>query len=214
MLGAESGANDGVSFPFLYIPIYLLLKHSTGEAVKEWLLITILYECLTGLAIGVIIGRSANRFLKTLTRMELIDPAAFLSFYLLLALLSIGVGSTLGVDDFLVCFGAGAGFSYDGWFSKHTKNTHLPSVLDLILNASFFIYFGSTIPWHFFSDPAIGMNVGMLVGLTIAILFLRRMPPLLLFYKGIPEIKTFREALFCGWFGRESFPWSWKLHAS
>lgn len=131
------------------------------------------------------------------------DPAAFLSFYLLLALFSLGLGSTLGVDDFLVAFGAGAGFSYDGWFSKRTEETHLPAVIDLILNSSFFVYFGTTIPWKLFNSTDHGLDVGMLIGLTIAILLLRRMPALIIFWRGIPEIKSFREALFCGWFGRE-----------
>lgn len=181
-----------------------MLKKTTGEAVKEWFLVTILYECAFGLAVGVLIGRGANGGLKVLTRNKMIDPAAFLSFYLLLALFSVGVGCTIGVDDFLVAFGAGSAFSYDGWFAKRTKDTHLPAVIDLILNASFFIYFGSTIPWDSFSSADHGLSVGMLVGLTVAILIFRRMPAMLLLWKAVPEIKSFREALFCGWFGRET----------
>lgn len=201
-MGAESGANDGISFPFLYIPVYLLLKRTTGEALKEWFLITILYECCGGLALGCLLGVGANRFVKKLTKQQMVDPAAFLAFYLLLALLSIGIGCTLGVDDFLVCFGAGSAFSYDGWFSKRTKDTHLPAVIDLILNATFFIYFGATIPWKLFYSAEHELSVGMLIGLSVAILLLRRVPALLVFWKGISEIKTIREALFCGWFGR------------
>lgn len=172
--------------------------------MKEWFLITILYECSFGLLLGVAIGRGANNLLKTLTKKKMIDPAAFLSFYLLLALFSLGLGSTLGVDDFLVCFGAGAGFSYDGWFAKRTKDTHLPAVIDLMLNSSFFIYFGATMPWHLFSSDEHELSVGMLIGLTVAILLLRRIPALLIFWKAIPDIRSLREALFCGWFGRKS----------
>lgn len=37
--------------------------------------------------------------------------------------------------------------------------------------------------------------------LTILILLLRRIPVLLASYKFMPDIKTFREACFSGWFG-------------
>lgn len=201
LLGAESGCNDGVSFPFLFLPLFLMIKSGTGEALKTWTLITLLYSCVFGLTLGVVIGRSANWILKVCERRELIDPASFLAFYLLLAVFSIGVGSTLGSDDFLVAFGAGAGFSYDGWFAKQVKNTHLPSVIDLILNSGFFIYFGAIIPWASFSSDLTGLTVIRLLGLTVAILVLRRLPGMLLLYKAIPEIKSLREAVFCGFFG-------------
>lgn len=37
--------------------------------------------------------------------------------------------------------------------------------------------------------------------LAIAILLLRRLPFMLVAYRWIPDIKTFREAAFTGWFG-------------
>lgn len=37
--------------------------------------------------------------------------------------------------------------------------------------------------------------------LTILVLLLRRIPIILATYKWIPDIKTFREAMFTGWFG-------------
>lgn len=62
----------------------------------------------------------------------------------------MGVGSTLGTDDFLVAFGAGYGFARDGWFRKKTKEAQLPHILDLLLNSSLFIYLGTIIPWGAF----------------------------------------------------------------
>lgn len=40
MLSAESGANDGAAFPFLYIALYLTLDDSPGHAVAEWFYMT------------------------------------------------------------------------------------------------------------------------------------------------------------------------------
>jgi NhaP-type Na+/H+ or K+/H+ antiporter len=38
--------------------------------------------------------------------------------------------------------------------------------------------------------------------LALAILLIRRLPVILALYKFIPDIKTFREAAFVGWFGK------------
>ena len=54
--------------------------------------------------------------------------------------------------------------------------------------------------WLHFAD---GYQVSWwrLLVLAILILFLRRLPIILALYRWIPDIKTFREAIFVGWFG-------------
>jgi NhaP-type Na+/H+ or K+/H+ antiporter len=46
LLSAESACNDGVSFPFLYTGIVALNFSNIGEALKEWFLITVLWQCM------------------------------------------------------------------------------------------------------------------------------------------------------------------------
>lgn len=203
LLSAESGCNDGVSFPFLYIGIVLLIYSTTSGAVKEFVLITGLWQCTFGLFIGLVIGLSANRLLRFSEKREYIDPSSFLVFYFLMALFSIGVGSTLGTDDFLVAFGAGLGFAWDGWFAEKTADTHLPEILDLLLNSSMFVYFGAIIPWARFNSLAITPDITKtrLIAVVILILLFRRIPIVLAMKRWIPDIRTYREALFCGHFG-------------
>lgn len=110
LLSAESGCNDGVSFPFLYAGLYALMEISA----TEWILSTILWQCLLGLLVGLAIGQSANRALRFAEVREYIDTSSFFVFYFLLAIFSVGLGSLFGVDDFLVAFGAGTGFAWDG----------------------------------------------------------------------------------------------------
>ncbi|KAL8721966.1 MAG: hypothetical protein Q9181_007596, partial [Wetmoreana brouardii] len=156
-----------------------------------------------GLAVGLFLGHYSNRALRIAERRDWIDPSSFLAFYILLALLTVGIGSTLGLDDFLVAFGAGLGFAWDGWFANKTKETHLSSILELLLNSSMFVYFGAIVPWQKFapqeSTPFI--TLGKLVGLLVLILLFRRIPIVLLLKPFIPDIRTYREALFCGHFG-------------
>lgn len=203
MLSAESGCNDGVSFPFLYIGLLFLIEETTGKAVKEWVLGTVLWQCGLGLLIGLVVGHCFNRSLRFAEKYDYIDPASFLVFYFLLAIFAVGIGSTLGVDDFLVTFGAGYGFAWDGWFANKTKQTHLPNILDLFLNSSMFIYFGAIIPWsHFTAGPYTpSITPGRLIGLLVLIILFRRIPIVLALKRFVPDIRTYREALFCGHFG-------------
>ena len=204
LLSAESGCNDGVSFPFLYAGVYFLIEETNLRALKEFVLGTVLWECTLGLAIGLVIGHVFNRGLRFAEKWDYIDPASFLVFYFLLAIFSIGIGSTLGVDDFLAAFGAGYGFAWDGWFAKKTKETHLPDILDLLLNSSMFVYFGAIIPWSNFTpggEYTQHITPGRLISLLILILLFRRIPIVLAIKPFIPDIKTYQEALFCGHFG-------------
>ena len=203
MLSAESGCNDGVSFPFLYIGIMFAVNSSSKEAIKEWVLGTLLWQCALGLAIGLALGIAVNKALRVVDKVNYVDRAAFLAFYLLLATLSIGIASLLGTDDFLVAFGAGYGFAWDGWFKKKMEDTHVPELLDLLLNASMFVYVGSSIRWEQFTPSKYCPNLtpGKLLGLLVLILLFRRIPIVLAMKRFVPDIRTYREALFCGHFG-------------
>ena len=203
MLSAESGCNDGVSFPFLYIGLFFLAEQASGEALKQWVLITLLWQCLFGTFIGLVIGTAFHRVLRFSEAKGYIDGPGFTVFYILLATFSVGVGSTLGSDDFLVAFGAGYGFARDGWFADKTKEAKLGQIIDLLLNSAMFVYLGTILPFGAYEDSSTTpwITPARLMAFLIAVLLLRRIPIVLGIYRWIPDIKTFREALFCGHFG-------------
>lgn len=202
-LSAESGCNDGVSFPFLYIGLYLLIENNYAEAFKEWALITLLWQCVFGTLVGLVIGIAFNYLLRMSETRGYTDKPGFIVFYLLLAILSVGVGSTLGIDDFLVAFGAGYGFARDGWFASKTKAANLGQITDLLLNSAMFIYLGTIMPFNSWQPGYLTPFVtpGRLFGFLALVLVFRRIPVMLALYRWIPDILTFREALFCGHFG-------------
>lgn len=203
LLSAESGCNDGISFPFLYVGLVALKHLDTKVALKEWVLLTLLWQCLFGTFIGLVIGTVFNRILRFSDSRGYVDRPGMVVFYLLLAIFSVGVGSTLGSDDFLVAFGAGYGFARDGWFSRRTEDARLSHIIDLLLNSAMFVYLGTIIPWHAFEPLPITPSItpGHLIGFLVLVLFFRRMPIVLVLYPWIPDIRTLREALFCGHFG-------------
>ena len=150
----------------------------------------------------------------------LIDRESYVAQYLALALFTVGFTRTLGSDDLLAAFAAGtlhissivtsflnlsrlagSAINWDGHFKTETHDQIFFTVIDLLLNCGCFIYIGAWMPFSMFNAPDLGITPWRLVVLAIAVLLLRRIPPLLLLCKWVPEIKTWRDALFTGHFG-------------
>lgn len=56
-------------------------------------------------------------------------------------------------------------------------------------------------PFQDFENSMLTLKAWRLAVLGIAVLLIRRLPIMLALYKFIPDIKTFREAIFAGFFG-------------
>ncbi|KAK4504658.1 hypothetical protein PRZ48_002619 [Zasmidium cellare] len=202
ILSAESGCNDGMAFPFIYLALYLLHYRPDANAVAyHWFCFTILYECVFGAFYGVVVGYIARRLIRLAHEKDLIDRESFLVFYFVLALFCAGSGSLLGMDDLLVGFACGVGFSNDGWFTEKTEESHVSNVIDLLINLAFFVYFGTIIPWEQYNSGRLGLDVWKLVVIAILVLLFRRIPIMMALKPVIPDVKTWREALFAGHFG-------------
>ncbi|KAI5955233.1 CNH1 [Candida jiufengensis] len=202
LLSAESGCNDGMAFPFIYLSLNLIIHSGhAGEIVKDWILLSILWECVFGCFLGVVMGWLLRKVVAFAENKNLIDRESFLAIFIFLAFNCAGIGSILGVDDLLVSFAAGTAFGWNGDFSKKTDESHVSTVIDLLLNLSFFVYFGAIIPWPQFNSSIIGLNVWRLIILALVIIFLRRVPAVVILKPITPDVKTWREAFFCGHFG-------------
>jgi NhaP-type Na+/H+ or K+/H+ antiporter len=131
----------------------------------------------------------------------LIDRQSYVAQYVSLALLVIGTGTMLGTDDLLAAFCCGAAFAWDGFFNRQTEEAVFSSVIDLLFNVACFVYIGAWTPFNDFDDPVLTITVWRLIVISILILLLRRLPIMVALYKWIPDVKTFREAIFSGHFG-------------
>lgn len=69
------------------------------------------------------------------------------------------------------------------------------------MNSVVFVFIGAWIRFPDWTNVAVNLSTGRLLAFFFSILFIRRIPALLLLYKTIPDIHNWREALFCGWFG-------------
>jgi sodium/hydrogen antiporter len=131
-----------------------------------------------------------------------IDRESYVAQYIALTFLTIGIASSLGSDDLLAAFAAGTAVSWDGYFNDQTETESFAAVIDLVLNCACFVYIGAWMPFDQFSVAELFITPWRLLILFLSILVLRRIPPLLMLYSWVPEINSWREALFSGHFGK------------
>lgn len=200
-LSAESGANDGMGFPFLFLALFLISEPNVGTAIGKWVYITLLFQIALSCVIGLVVGYIARKILQWSERHHLIDKPSFLCFAIALALFLMSMTGFSGSDDLLACFVAGNAFSWDDWFRQETEEAHFQDVIDMMLNLAVFVYIGAIIPWGDFGNVDLGLTPWRLVVIAILILIFRRLPILIILKPVMPAMKTYREAIFSGWFG-------------
>ncbi|KAF9478628.1 hypothetical protein BDN70DRAFT_921783 [Pholiota conissans] len=201
LLSAESAANDGLAYPFLTLAIYMTIDSSKKAALTHWVFIGWLYEVVLGVVMGAIIGLMFSHLMKYSRKRGYINRESYVAQYLALAVFITGFVSLVGSDDLLAAFAAGSAISWDGEFNTHTEGESFASVIELLLNCGCFIYIGAWLPFDSFTMPELGITPWRLLVLSGGIMFLRRIPAILTLYRWIPEIASWREALFSGHFG-------------
>ena len=73
--------------------------------------------------------------------------------------------------------------------------------LQVTSNCAVFVFIGAWIDFPSMNMPELHVTPGRLAAFFFSILFVRRIPPMLLLYRVVPDIRTWKEALFVGWFG-------------
>ncbi|KAK3845890.1 MAG: Sodium/hydrogen exchanger family-domain-containing protein [Linnemannia gamsii] len=201
LLSAESGINDGMGLPFLFLGLYIMRERTIGTAIAKWFYMIWAYQILLSIVLGGLIGMAARKLVKGAKNRNLIDKESFLVFSIALALAVAGCVSILASDDLLACFIAGNVFAWDDWFSNEIAEAHIQETIDMLLNLACFVYIGASIPFANFHDMALELSVWRLIVLAILILMLRRLPFVMALKRFIPALASYREAAFAGWFG-------------
>lgn len=126
---AESGANDGLGYPFLFFALYLIKYTGDGGASEEggagkamglWFGETWGYTILLSIVYGAVVGWVAKELLHYAETRKWVDRESFLVFAISLALFITGTCGMIGSDDVLACFIAGNAFTWDDWFRLET----------------------------------------------------------------------------------------------
>lgn len=194
---AESGANDGFGYPFLFLALYIY-RYSGTDIAKNWIVHTILYEVLMGAAYGALVGFAAQEVLSWAHTKKLVDGVSLQLSIFGLAVFIVGTAGLIGTDDLLACFIAGNTFTWSDEFRLKTKDDDVQPVMDLALNLVIFVWIGATFPWIEFNSE---FPVWRLIVMGICLLLFRRLPAIVALYRVIPDVRNIKEAIFMGYFG-------------
>ncbi|KAK5938261.1 hypothetical protein PMZ80_009231 [Knufia obscura] len=132
LISAESGANDGLGYPFLYFALYLIKYLGTsgyvgeagdGGAAGDWggarSAMGMWFGEMWGFTIvlsvvwGVFVGWVARRGLKVAKSLHYVDKESVFATTVVMAVLLVGTCGMVGRDDVLACFVAGNALSWE-----------------------------------------------------------------------------------------------------
>ncbi|KAI9699268.1 MAG: hypothetical protein M1836_002878 [Candelina mexicana] len=206
---AESGANDGLGYPFLFFALYLIKytgEHGTGQpggaskAMGYWFGETLGYVIVLSVIYGAIVGWVAKELLHWAEERKYVDKESFLVFAITLALFIVGTVGMIGSDDVLACFIAGNVFTWDDWFRLETLDDSLQPTIDMLLNLSVFMWFGAVCPWASFAHNNV-IPIYRLIFIGVLVLLFRRLPVVFAMHSRIHQVEGKKQALFVGFFG-------------
>lgn len=209
IITAESGANDGLGYPFLFLALYLIKYTGNGAgsapggvrmAMGMWFGENLGYTIILSVVYGAAVGWVAKELLHWAEKHDFVDRESFLVFVFSLALFITGTCGMIGTDDVLACFIAGNAFTWDDWFRLETMDDSLQPTIDMLLNIGIFMWYGAVAPWGKFLHNDV-IPLYRLVPLAILILIFRRLPWVYAIHKKIPQIEHARQAIFVGFFG-------------
>ncbi|XBW36213.1 hypothetical protein QEN19_001793 [Hanseniaspora menglaensis] len=181
IIAVESGVNDGMAFPFIYLSLQLIKYNNSSKfsknfkaknIIKNWIVDIIMYKIVFAAIFGIILGILARKGLKklivddldkekdlfyndkdlSLIKNKWLTKESTITVYLSFIVFLIGCASTLGIDDLLVAFFAGTAFAWTEWYSSHTEEFKFISSLDFLMNCFYFMYLGAILPFDQFNN--------------------------------------------------------------
>ena len=192
-LNVESGLNDGICVPILFVFLALALDKA-GDAGPWTLAIKLVVEEIgIGLAVGLLLTLAAAKLLKTALRRKWLTPTWIQIPVVALALSCFAVAQLLGGSGFIAAFSGGLLF---GALAKTERDEFLLAAEGT----------GDTlalITWVIFGSAVVGQAIGhfnwsILLYAVLSLTVIRMLPVFLVLIGS--GIKT-EGKLFIGWFG-------------
>lgn len=191
----DSGANDGLAYPFIFLP-FLLASMPMGDALSDWFLKTIAWEVGAAVFFGLLTGFIAGKLLQQAEGRDTIESDWRLVYTVALAFFAVGAGKLIQVNEVLAVFATAIAFDQVVSAADRKNEEQGQETVNRFFAIPIFILLGIAIPWEGWQE--LGWR-GVL--LACAVLLLRRPVTLLLLRPILPGIRGVPDALFVGWFG-------------
>jgi NhaP-type Na+/H+ or K+/H+ antiporter len=195
-LSLESGANDGLAYLIVLLPLLLLQEGSPSAAMEKWLLEALIIGVVLALVLGAVIGYLAARALHHAERIGWMERNSLLGLSVALSLAVVAFAKVLGSDGILAAFAAGTAFNFGIDRNEEFEEQRVQETIGELFNLPVFVIFGAMLPWAAWA----GLG-GAGWGFAAAILVLRRPLALLVTGPWLGAGLQRRDIAFLGWFG-------------
>ncbi|MGD8394805.1 MAG: cation:proton antiporter [Candidatus Eiseniibacteriota bacterium] len=195
LLSLESGANDGLAYLLLAAPL-LLIAQPTGEAMRSFVLDTLLREVVLAIAAGIALGWIVARLELWSARRALGERTALLGLGVAMSLAVLGLLGVVHSDGILGVFAAALVFNWMVRGQDQARYERVQEVLTRFFELPVFLLLGALLPWS--AWRALGWTSGPVI---VGILLLRRLPAVLVFRHALGLRADLAGAVFFGWFG-------------
>ena len=193
-LSLESGANDGLGYLFVMLPVYHLGQYASPWSV--WLWEALLVGIALAILIGAVCGWLAARLLRTAMSRNWAERHSELSLTIALSLAVVTLAKLAGSDGILAAFVAGMAFNFSASRKEDRQEENVQEAISKLFNLPVFVLLGAALPWA--GWQMIGWPGVVLAG---AIVLLRRPVTLLLCGPFLGSGLKRPDAIFLGWFG-------------
>jgi NhaP-type Na+/H+ or K+/H+ antiporter len=191
-LNVESGLNDGICVPLLFIA--LAISEAEADTKSTHGAVTLVVESIGyGILFGVVCGLTGAVLLRFARRHDFVEGTWLQAVPVGIAALSYGLASPLGGSGFIAAFVAG--LTFGGTLRRDTEHTtRLLEELGGLSNAITFIVFGAA-----FVGPVLGDLTWAEAAYGVLSLTVIRMLPVAVAFLGTRARP--QTVAFAGWFG-------------
>ncbi|MBL4835549.1 MAG: cation:proton antiporter [Pseudomonas sp.] len=193
-LSFESGANDGLAYLLVMLPV-LMLGHAPTTAWLTWLLESLLIGVLLAALIGWVIGYGAARLLRLAEHHGLVETTSLLGYTLAFSIFSLGAASLLNADAIVSVFVAGLTFNLCSERNEEHEEEKIQEGVAKLFALPMFVIFGIALPFDAWAS--LGWP---LAALAVLILLLRRAPVIGALAPFMRSSWNHNDTRFLGWF--------------
>jgi sodium/hydrogen antiporter len=192
LLLGESGANDGLAFPLVWLPLVLLASGGAGRWVAE----IVLWQTAGAVALGAALGYAGGKLLVRAERRDTIEVDSYFAYTLALTVLVLGVAELLHADGMLAVFASGLVFAREVGARERAQEERVQEAMNGFFTLPIFMLIGLVVPWEGWRE--LGWSGAAFVA---ALLLFRRLPAVWIVHRFVPALAERRDVLFAGWFG-------------
>jgi NhaP-type Na+/H+ or K+/H+ antiporter len=192
----ESGANDGLAYAFVMLPVLVIGQQAGAAAWERWIIESLLIGVIGASVIGCVVGYTAAKLLAAAETHKIMEVSSLLGYTIAFSLFTLGAAELLGADALISVFLAGLVFDLCTERPEEHEERHIQEAVAKLFTLPMFVIFGIALlfaEWARLGWP--------LLALAVLVLLLRRPPVVAASLPVLRGALEVRDIAYLGWFG-------------